>query len=48
MVVETYTHGPVYPRASERGRPLPAGRRDLMEFEIVSVVTSRQAAERLR
>jgi hypothetical protein len=68
MVIETYTQGPgpVYTRASERGRMLPPGLAyleseepgvfeqrianwsDLVEFEIVPVVSSRDAAARGR
>jgi hypothetical protein len=83
MVIETYTHGPgpVYARASERGRMLPPGLAylhswvdarglnrcfqlmeteepslfdqwianwgDLVHFEIVPVVTSRDAVARM-
>jgi hypothetical protein len=79
MVIETYTQGPgpVYARASERGRMLPPGLTyleswvdersfqlmeteepgmfeqrianwsDLVEFEIVPVVSSRDAAARM-
>ena len=83
LVIEKYLHGPkpVYARASERGRLLPAGLRyleswveedglsrcfqlmetadaslfdewiaswsDLVEFEVVPVVTSQEAAARM-